>query len=152
MEDCSVMRLQKSRWPKPIVLLAIVISITIVYKGYKYFYPDIPGYCYSQKRFLSDEEFIQLAVKEALTHSAVLRPDIDGSEASIRNFSKHHPGCCQVHRFKPGTLPKGNAYADQWTAHVVMTFRRAEKPNLSAPEMYNTFTILDVCGHVLMHS
>ncbi len=131
------------------LLIGLCIAV-LLYKGYKHFYPDIPGYCYSQKRFIRDEEFIEIAVRRTLTDGEY-RPDIDGSDESIRDFYKYKPDCCHVYRINAGKEPEGAAWSDKWHANVIMRFKPIKKLKSSEPDMYITITNIDVCGHVLDH-
>lgn len=143
---------EENEWKIALAFLVLMGMGFLSYKVYKYFYPDIPGYCYSQKRFLSDEEFIQSALRRVLKGSPYSRPDIDGSEASIRNFHSDHPGCCQILRIAAGKEPEGAAFSDIWHVAVLMSFKSLEKFSPSSPAMYTSYTVLNECGKVLEHS
>lgn len=129
-----------------------LFTALVIYKGYKYFYPDIPGYCYSQKRFISNAEFIEIALRETLLGgNHYFRPNIDSSDESIRNFYQQNPDCCQVIRILANTLPEGNSWQNIWHVDVVMHFKPLKKLNSSDPDIYETWTNINECGQVLDH-
>lgn len=77
-------KLKKFLWNKT----ALWCGLAIIF----YYLVDT-GYCFPEWKYLSDEDFIQAAVR-----SNVRDMDIDGSEESIKNFHAKHPKCCSVSR------------------------------------------------------
>ncbi|MBC7786279.1 MAG: hypothetical protein H7Z18_02225 [Methylophilaceae bacterium] len=66
-----------------------LISIYLIFIGIA----DRAGYCSAQQRYISDEEFIQIAVRANKD-----KMKIDGSEESISSFHAKNPECCSVDR------------------------------------------------------
>lgn len=133
-------------------LILAVTMITIVGGSYALFIRDsntpVDGYCAKRKGFLSNEEFIQLAVRQSLKDPPQLRPDIEGSEASIVNFSQEHPGCCSVAKARRRGL-----WGDYLSTSVVMEIKTKEKdPSRKNPSEYTTWTVLRECGELVLHS
>ena len=77
--------------------------------GYKYMITaDPPGYCSAQQRYISDEEFIKLAVKlredDIARHGGLsayekeLIRQKNNPDNAGRDFDINNPNCCRVFR------------------------------------------------------
>jgi hypothetical protein len=75
--------------------ITIVFVLLICSGLYLVFSADPAGYCRKTGRFLSDEEFIEIAVRNEVKFGNMR---IDGREGSIRAFHADHPNCCRVNR------------------------------------------------------
>ena len=107
---------------------------------YLFLTADPPGYCSEQKRFLSDEEFIEIAVRDEIK-----KMNIDGSEESIRSFHAKHPDCCRVSR--GGNKPMGVSAND---VIVRLVFEANERwSSATKTKFYEDNLIIDPCGSVL---
>jgi len=130
----------------------VATIIIIVLSAYVLFIRDstsrLEGYCLKEKRFLTDEDFIQLAVRRALKDPPQLRPDIDGSELSIMSFSQEHPGCCRVtHEIKK------SFFGNYLRTSVVLEIKTKEKDSSRrSPSEYTTWTVMRECGELVFHS
>lgn len=103
-----------------------------------------PGYCSEQKRFLSDEEFIEIAVRDEFNTG---RMNIDGSDASIRTFHAKHPNCCHVDR------KAARSFMDKlFGAHVVVVqviYEVNEKNfNETKEKYYEDNLVIGTCGRM----
>jgi hypothetical protein len=105
----------------------------------------VSRYCGEQHHFLSDEEFIEAAVRNEVPRGRIA---IDGSEASIRTFSAGNPKCCRVTRRKVSFFERALGVD---TVDVDMYYRVNEatlKHQLGA-EYYGLHLAIDSCGRVL---
>lgn len=101
-------------------------------------------YCSAQKRVLTDEELIEIAVREQV---AIGHIDIDGSEASIRDFHKEQPTCCSVTR---NTEDQGfiNWIVGFRAVDVEVNFRVRTDRRKAVGEYYEGHVIIRACGEV----
>ena len=105
-----------------------------------------PGYCLAQKRYLSDEEFIQIAVRNNMGAMK-----IDGSEESIRTFHAKNPQCCTVDRSKTQYFSRFLSI-ELNGVDVYLNFERKEKTMAehrgTTDKYYDAWVILDICGDI----
>jgi hypothetical protein len=124
-----------------LVVAAIILVSGIIYGLREPSYSTQPGYCNKQKRFISDEEFIQIAIKKALKFPMTMRPDIDGSESSMRDLKVND--CCKIGRYLAG-----NHWDDQWLARVGLKYKTKQKDyDRTNPDEYVAFVVMDECGN-----
>ena len=120
-----------------------VISIAVIgYLGNRWYLSDT-GYCFEQKRYLSDEEFIQIAVRSELQNM-----NIDGSEESISTFQKKNPKCCSINR-----EPSGKSFVNVMLNHtfvdVTLRYEKNAKTFHKNEPFYQAFVSIHSCGKVL---
>lgn len=103
-----------------------------------------PYYCAAQKRSLSDEEFIEIAIREQVNAN---RMDIDGSESSIRNFIKEHPTCCSIERNgeDPSFINKVTGFR---AVDVQIVFPVKEDLRKTIGANYEGHVVIRPCGEV----
>lgn len=126
------------------MIVRILLGLIFIYLAYITF-ADPPGYCATQKRYISDEEFIQIAVRENKTSM-----NIDGSEESIRTFHVKNPDCCTVNR-------RQTQYSSRFLLTAVNSVEVFFQYELSAAKVarypankyYDAWTTIDVCGKPL---
>jgi hypothetical protein len=53
------------------------------------------GYCWKEQKKFTDEELIQIALRDRFFSGVV---EADGGDESFRDFHKKHPACCRVDR------------------------------------------------------
>lgn len=139
---------QKSTKPKTrnhffwIVLPVILIAV-LAYLG-NLWYLSGTGYCFEQKRYLSDEEFIQIAVRSELQSI-----NIDGSEKSISTFQKRNPKCCSINR-EPSGMSFVNTVLNHTFVEVTLRYEKNAKTLFQKKEsFYQAFVSIHSCGKVL---
>lgn len=131
----------------PFILKTILLGLLGIslYASYTLLTSDPPGYCAEQKRFLSDEEFIEIAVRNEASGGMM---KINGSDASIVSFHAQHPDCCRVYRETQSFIEKIlNAYV----VEVVMYYEVNEREFNTWPnegEYYESYTEIGACGRV----
>ena len=108
--------------------------------------PTSPAeYCREQKRFLSDEEFIETAVRNDVKGGMM---KIEPSEASIRSFHADHPKCCRVRRdvtsLVERTFGLGSVQVDLYYEVNEKTLK--ERP--LGGEYYEVHVSIGACGRV----
>lgn len=124
----------------PIKLIIVVGLLSIVL--YLFLTADPPGYCSEQKRFLPDEEFIEIAVRDEFNTG---RMSIDGSDDSIRSFHAKHPNCCVVSR---GGDKSMGIDAD----NIIVRLRfdvNQKRFNATKEKYYEDYLVISPCGIVL---
>ena len=109
---------------------------------YLFLTADPPGYCSEQKRFLSDEEFIEIAVRWEFS---TRRMNIDGSETSIQSFHAKHPECCRVSR--GGNKPMG-VHANNVVVRLIFEVSETRFKETNE-KYYDDSLIMSPCGEVL---
>lgn len=112
---------------------------------YVAFISDPTGYCGEKKRFLSDEEFIEIALRDAYGSG---RMKIDGSDASIVGAYAQHRNCCRVYR-------KTQSFIDRIlninVVDILMYYEVNEKEFKTEPkdgEFYESHMRIGACGRV----
>ena len=141
-----IAKVNKHFWITMLVFTLPILIMLGLYMGYKHFYPDIPGYCYSQKRFISDEEFIRLAVKRLMS-SFSDAPSIENSESFIWSYHREHPDCCSV--YKP---PAGKEWYGLGEVHIYIHYKTkypSSDESSKTPYEYSSFIIFDECGEYM---
>jgi hypothetical protein len=137
------MQLNVSIRTKAIISIVFVSMVGAVL--YLLFSADPPGYCRERSRFLSDEEFIETAVRNEV-NGGMMR--IDGTEPSIRAFHVNHPSCCRVKRER-GSLFERMIRVNAVT--VDMYYEVNEKTLKARPlggGYYEVHATIDACGRV----
>lgn len=125
------------------IVLAGCLIVVVGYLGNQW-YLSGTGYCFEQKRYLSDAEFVQIAVNANME-----KIDIDGSEESILNYQKKNPQCCSINR-----EPRGESLLNVMFNHayVDVTLRYKKKkgdPSSKEEPFYQAFVSIHSCGKVL---
>ena len=130
----------------PIKLTIVVGLLGMVL--YLFITADPPGYCGEQKRFLSDAEFIEIAVRYEVNTK---RMNIDGSDASIRMFHANYPNCCRVDRRDKRNI--FNKMLIIYTVVVQVIYEVNDREFKETKEKYyeNNF-LIDACGSEVLRS
>ena len=81
----------KKKLPIPL-WAALIILLGGAYVFYRAFYAAPPGYCTDKHRYLSDLEFIEIALKHEQQFM-----DMEGSK-TVLDYYFRHPECCTVNR------------------------------------------------------
>jgi hypothetical protein len=71
------------------ILISALLSLCVAACGNS----KRPDFCVAQKRYLTDEEFIGIAIRNQVYAD---RLGIGASEESVSNFHMNHPKCCRV--------------------------------------------------------
>ena len=126
------------------LIVKFLLGLIVIYLTYLVI-ADPPGYCAAQNRYISDEEFIQIAVKRNKTSM-----NIDGSEESIRTFHAKNPYCCHVDR-------KHTQYFARFLSTTVNSVGISLQYEMSAAQVarypankyHESIVITDECGKEL---
>lgn len=115
--------------------------------GYVYITADPPGYCREQKRYISDEEFVELAVREAFKDQRI---NIDGSDDSIKGFRAKHQNCCLVNGREDATIFNRTFHLQRVTVHFVFERKPEDISKYdSNDKYYESYVVFNICGIVL---
>ena len=126
------------------MIVKIFLGLILIYLTFITF-ADPPGYCAAQKRYISDEEFIQIAIRENKTSM-----NIDGSEDSIRTFQEKNSDCCRVDRKQTQYFARFLSTTVN-SVEVSLQFERNEK-NIrvqGGDKYHESIVIVDECGKEL---
>lgn len=105
------------------------------------------GFCFSQSRFLSDEEMIKPAVR-VLAQGDYM--SIASSEDSINDFLRRNPDCCAVNRY-PSLRTWLDVLTGWNTSEIEVNFERNPK-FMSAENFekyYKQYVYVSACGEFL---
>ncbi len=106
---------------------------------------EAAGYCGEKGRSLSDQEFMEIAVRSEIPSGKM---QIDESDSSIRSFHVIHPHCCRVNRTASPFLDRRLGIN---VVEVDMYYRvndQTLKKQLGA-EYYEEHFEISACGKVL---
>ena len=123
-------------------LLLLIVALPVIYLTYAIATAHPVGFCTMQQRFLSDDEFIEAAVRDRYRSGSM---DIAGSAASIRAFRENNPKCCLIEREKTSLLGRmlGSESGIKVTLKYALNPKRIEKN-----KYYESFLSLTPCGEV----
>jgi hypothetical protein len=128
--------------------MAIMLALTGLLAGaalYLLASADPPGYCRASGRFLSDADFIGIAIRNAIREGYV---DIGESETSIQEFRATHARCCLVDRTPASPLDRMlgiNAVG------VYMSYLPSNKPSQQQTSEEGYYVVrarIHACGNV----
>jgi hypothetical protein len=118
-----------------------------LYLGYKWEMADPPGYCAAQNRSLTDDEFIELAVKEEFKSHHM---NIDGSAASISGFHAKNPNCCRVLYRDEASLLDRMFHLQRVMVHFVFERKPEDVSRYDKNDKYyESYVEFNTCGRVL---
>lgn len=107
---------------------------------------DTLGYCDKQKLFLTDEEFIEIAVRDEFRTG---RMNVDGSEESFRAFHAMNSDCCSVDRSDRRNFLEKMIGAS-YSVEVLVAYEvNVEWLNRSTEKFYVNNLVINPCGDVL---
>ena len=130
------------------IIIRILFGLIFIYLSFIIF-ADPPGYCAAQQRNISDEEFIQIAVRQNKNSM-----NIDDSEESIRTFHAKNPDCCTVYREHTQYLSR----LLLTRVHSVEVYLQFEKNTEEIARTggsniyYDAFVTISTCGEELENS
>lgn len=133
----------------PFILKTILLGLLGIslYASYTLLTSDPPGYCGEQKRFLTDEEFIEAAVHYEYPTG---RMTIDGSEESLRTFYYKNPKCCHVDRKDKRSL-FDKMIGGRYHVEVSLFYETNDawrKRTRTIDRYYGNYLAIDTCGEV----
>jgi hypothetical protein len=103
-----------------------------------------PGYCADQHRYLSDQEFMQIAIRRQVNSN---RMEIDGSDASIRSFLENNPNCCRVDR-DPEWLSFIDRLFGFYVVDVEVNFKVRKDRQMTIGQFYEGHALIRSCGEI----
>ena len=119
------------------IVLALLLGIGLVL----FLLANTRDYCIDQRRALSNEEFIEIAVRDASS-----KMHTGGSDSSNGTFRIAHPNCCRVQRNMGSFLDTIFGFA---TAEVEMYYELNNKSKARyGTDYYHQYTVINRCGDV----
>lgn len=109
------------------------------------------GVCISQMRYWTDDELIEVAVRElAHTRYQSYKPmAVADSEASIQEFLKNNPQCCEVDRY-PSYRGMLDLLVGWNVPEIEVNYERdARRPATETNRFYKQFVAVNTCGEVM---
>lgn len=122
----------------PLVLLLVGAGI--------FEYLNFSGFCYSETRYLKNQEFVDAAVRHAIARLDRFPDHLTYSSAE--DFHKINPNCCRIYKEGHSSLPEGTwVRIFGWYVAVVRVWYkvRENSPN----NYYDSYVSLNACGKVL---
>jgi len=108
---------------------------------------NVNGFCWQQKRFLSDQELIDTAIRDSLRYHRADGP-YPKIYQSLEDMKTQNPGCCILKRQENiySELPQViSSMLGMYISTVEITYRVAD----AGPEpFYKAYVLLDCCGHI----
>jgi len=122
-----------------VVLTLLIVLITVILLEVLNF----TGFCYSEHRYLSDEELIDAAIV------AELRQHRGGAwnkkYESVADFRQQNPGCCLLLREAPNLLPsKSERFWGFYTVLADIWYRANQ--GTGANSFFQNFVVVNACG------
>jgi hypothetical protein len=103
-----------------------------------------PGFCVAQNRYLTDEDYIRIAIRDQFNSNLL---NISGSEESVKEFHKKHPKCCGVNR-QQDSVAILNKFNGQYVVDVEVHFEvKPERLPAKGP-YYEGHALIHVCGEI----
>lgn len=130
-------------------ITALVGAVCLAaFLGYKYMTADPPGYCPDQKRVLSDEEFIYIALRGPFEHGQL---KLDVSDTTVQTYYANHPKCCTVTKGDSSLFGRG--IFGYGFAAVSITYEMSAQEIIRRNEptgtLYNDNTDITACGKIV---
>jgi hypothetical protein len=118
------------------------------YLGYKYVTADPPGYCPEQKRVLSDEEFIYIAMRGTFESGQM---KLDALGTSVQAYYANHPKCCSVTKGDSSVFPSGifNYAFAQASITYEMSAQEIIRMNAITETFYTQIVDITACGKIV---
>jgi hypothetical protein len=127
--------------PRTVVLGILALPLFVV------FALNLNGYCWSQGRFLTDKELIDIAIKSNLSFHAPNRP-WNKMYTSPEDLRVQNPDCCSIERQEneDAELPQFlMSILGMYASTVEVTYRSSD----SGPEpFYESYSIVGACGTI----
>lgn len=129
------------------VLLVLVLAVVGVLAVVEYL--NFTGYCYSQKRYLTDEELIDFAIPQVIGFANLVTSEVQNrlTYNSVEDFHQHNLNCCGLHKW-------GHADADDgiwvravgWYISVAeISFRLSDQPSA---KYFDATIFFTACGEI----
>lgn len=125
------------------LLLLIVLTSLSIYLGCKYFNAAPPGYCNAEGRYISDDEFIRIAIS-LREKDWEQRGGREKFTYSGRDFDPNNSNCCRVIREETFSLV--NRIFDQQVISVELN-NETTTVNIYSANL-NDRLFFDVCGRL----
>jgi hypothetical protein len=127
---------------KKIALVLFIIGL------YLFVTSDPSGYCPEQKRVLSDEEFIYIAMRGTFESGQM---KLDALDTSVQVYYANHPKCCSVTKGDSSVFPSGifsYAFA-QASITYEMSAQEIIRMNPITETFYTQIVDITVCGKIM---
>jgi len=133
----------KPRYMMYLVGVAILCTFTLVE------YLNFTGFCYAQRRYFSEQELVDFAIKQVIHFSDLVTSQVHDREVygSVEDFHKLNSNCCILHRGGHQDLEEGVwVRSFGWHISVVEIWYRlsAEPPN----EFFHASVFMSACGEI----
>jgi hypothetical protein len=121
------------------VFLSVIVALE---------YLNFSGFCYSKKRYLSDDEFFAIAIKNNLDRHS---PDSRRSKmyASLEEFYRENPKCCEIMRWNTGFAGSSLVLRFFGVYDVLVDIVYRINDGGGVDNFYGSDTTINSCGTVL---
>lgn len=126
--------------PRTIFLILFLVGVGI------FEYLNFSGFCYSERRYLKDQELIDAAVRHAIARLDRFPNHLTYSSAE--EFHSVNQNCCRIYKEGHPSLPEGTwVRILGWYVAVVRVWYKVEE---NGPRnYYDSYVSLNACGQVL---
>ena len=109
-------------------------------------YLNFSGFCYRERRYLRDEDLLNIAVRHAIARIDRIADHVTYN--SIEEFYAVNPNCCRIYKEGHWILPEGIwVRAFGWYVSVARVWYKVKEA--SPRNFYDALISLDACGKVL---
>jgi hypothetical protein len=127
------------------ILLAIAAMVIIIGTAVIE-YRDYTGYCFADRRFLSDSELIDVAITQELRMNESSNYVRDRKTyPALRDFHAENPNCCTVFR-------RGHPLMQEGGSDVIGVEVDYQLRNGGSERYRHSFSFITACGFVLRRS
>jgi hypothetical protein len=131
--------------------MVLIGTFILFFSGFAWVqYLNFSGFCYSQKRYLSDQELLNVAVQHNIDRDKFYFKD-QIQYGSIAEFLQLNPNCCALFRRSHHMFAEDIwVRAFGWYVVIAEVFYKIQP---SGPDnYYYSYITLDACGKVLEQS
>ncbi len=106
--------------------------------------PAVNGFCVRQLRYLSDDEYLVIAIRRLQQ-----RLEIDDSDSSIRGFLETHPLCCRVNRNPNYDVASFGSLLELYVVEVELNYKVPDDLREQLGPYYHSVLRIRPCGQVV---
>jgi hypothetical protein len=138
-EDAKAIKRPIRRRPGRYVLLVFLTVLAVVQ------FLNFTGFCYSQGRYYSDQDVLDLAIAHTVTPKD---PERSKLYSSAQEFRDQNPNCCILHRWGDPLLdPIWVRFFGFYVAVADIWFKAPDAQSIYG--FYNSFVPVNACGRIL---
>lgn len=111
-------------------------------------YLNFTGFCYSQGRYYSDEQLIDIAISDITRTHSPSNPEKNKRYESVGEFRQQNPECCIVYNYgHPFLDPIWVRIFGFYRVLVEVWYRANESSGID--NFYDSLTSFDACGQII---